>query len=229
MNARFHPNMEQHSNGFTLLELLVVMSVMAVLVFLGVSVSGRVQEAASKAGCLNNLRQFGVAFQGYANDHNGYLPRSNMGGTQQAWESCLDGYLGVTFTEIQDWSARQVRKTVFNCPAEREPKKPWRCYAINEELRGDGASALAPIRQSEIRFPASYCVLADAYGYGYISTYKASKLIEMTKISRRHGGKPNFLYADGHVAPFDQELKGTSDSGGDPFYKKLWLARYPGN
>lgn len=60
--------------GFTLIEMLVVMGVLALLVFLGAQGLKRARDAALESACAQNLRQWGVAFMLYADDHNGFLP-----------------------------------------------------------------------------------------------------------------------------------------------------------
>ena len=61
-------------SGFTLVELLVVIGIIAILVALLLPALGKAREAASSVQCMSNQRQVALAIFGFANDHRGYIP-----------------------------------------------------------------------------------------------------------------------------------------------------------
>jgi len=73
MSPRRSPPLPRRS-GFTLLELLVVISIIALLVSLLLPGIQNSREAARRLQCANNLRNIGVAIHGYATTFNERLP-----------------------------------------------------------------------------------------------------------------------------------------------------------
>ncbi|HEX8914983.1 MAG TPA: prepilin-type N-terminal cleavage/methylation domain-containing protein [Humisphaera sp.] len=66
--------------GFTLVELIVVIAIIAVLISILLPAVGRGLEMARRVRCMSNIRQLGQAMLAYASNHRGTLAYSN-------WES----------------------------------------------------------------------------------------------------------------------------------------------
>lgn len=60
--------------GFTLVEVLVVLAVVALLIALLLPTLAGAREATRATACLSNLRQIGVAVRAYADEHDGLSP-----------------------------------------------------------------------------------------------------------------------------------------------------------
>lgn len=217
--------------GFTLIELLVVVAIIGILAAFLTPALSKGREQAGVAGCLANLRTLGAAFMAFAGDHNGCLPQDEApkpnSETIGGWPYQVASYLACEYGTFSTAPVEKIKRSAFHCPSESKPVSPWICYSINKELNKRLYPDKSAIRLNELTGASKYVLLADSYATFYISTDSRMKMTEWTSLTRRHGGHPNFLYADGHVAPFTQELIGLTDSGGtDPFYKALWLARY---
>jgi prepilin-type N-terminal cleavage/methylation domain-containing protein/prepilin-type processing-associated H-X9-DG protein len=85
------------SKGFTMPEILVVISISAVLLAILVPMYLKIRSAADAAACQSTMRGYGRAFLLYANENDGKLPRHNN--NWKAWNNTLQDHLGI------DWQS----------------------------------------------------------------------------------------------------------------------------
>lgn len=77
------PSLQPRVAGFTLVELLTVMTIIGILTSLLLPVLSRGQSRARLVWCGNNLSQCGLAFQSFAHDHDSFFPMQ-LAARQQA-------------------------------------------------------------------------------------------------------------------------------------------------
>ena len=78
--------------GFTLVELLVVISIIALLIGILLPALGRSREVAKTTICMSNLKQMGIAGYSYAADFDGFPPDDSLlGNTAMRLGAQVDG------------------------------------------------------------------------------------------------------------------------------------------
>ena len=78
MNNPMQNENSPSDHGFTLVELLVVIAVIAILAALLLPVLAKGKAAAKSAACKSNLRQLGLALNIYVNDYGKYPGNAAM-------------------------------------------------------------------------------------------------------------------------------------------------------
>jgi len=91
---------QANAKGFTLVELLVVIGIIAVLIGILLPSLNKARKASRTTACLSNLRQAGLAFTMYTNENKGRLPdyvwngKGVTNGDEIVWNNYWIGMLG---------------------------------------------------------------------------------------------------------------------------------------
>jgi prepilin-type processing-associated H-X9-DG protein len=109
-------------SAFTVIELLVVVSIIAVLMALLLPSISNARAVALSSVCSGNLRQVYLGFSSYASENNDHFPAlGGAGGAARVWWNVLGdaGYFGgPEYPAAAPPSTRKNRWRVFYCPAE---------------------------------------------------------------------------------------------------------------
>ena len=221
-------NSNKKSNiAFTLVELLVVISIIGLLAGLAVPAINGGLKSAKAGACLSNLHQIGVATMAYAADNSFKLPPGGSDG-ENNWARDVYNYCGGSDT------TKASKKTLFICPGCSKSVKtdvpagqiPL-TYSGHKGLMPSGSNTVVALssvaRPTEVILAGDGCQVSAGGFAGYVIDSPAifslqggrGGSVDMeTAISTapdsdsgggggalryRHAGKVNVVMCDGHA------------------------------
>jgi len=230
--------------GFTIIELLVVISILAILTGLLLPVLQRARLKGLDTHCMSNLRQLSLAGQMYWDDNNSqafsYWGNSLNGGNTY-WFGWLgrgdegkrrfDISKGVLYKYLKNSSIQTCARLDY-INDEFKLKATGASYGYGYNLHLDGGSSLKPVVMTSLSSPSTVAFLADA---AQVNTFQspASKNNPMIEEfyyvnSReqtahfRHNKESYVAFCDGRV-----ELVGFSSGSIDHRLPEQWIGRLP--
>lgn len=232
MDISFAPPLPTHTGcrtGFSLVELMVVLAILAVVVGITLPVSSQMRRNATQTACLSNQRQIATAILLYAAENNGILPpTTHSTGSRKienSWIYQLEPYLA---------NVDEVRV----CPAEPKARRDLMLqrkgtsYTLNDHVfDSETFNRLAnlPVPSetflvfilSENKFPGG--ASDHIHGENWDNWLSAVGDVEVdrhragARAADRLRGAANYVFADGRAASLTAaEFKSFFDHGINP-------------
>jgi prepilin-type N-terminal cleavage/methylation domain-containing protein len=207
---------KRRASAFTLIELLCVIAIIAIMAALLLPAVTGAKAKGQRANCISNLRQVGLAFAGFAYDHDGKFPAqvsTNAGGAQElmvtAYKIPGEFYFGYKF--FLPISNDLSTPKVLRCPSdERDGVERFSSFS-NANLSyfvGLNADPSSPtsVLSGDRNLTNDYINAASLLHFG------SQHLLRWS--SELHRFKGDLLKADGHV---DEANSLTLMLAGDPY------------
>lgn len=163
--------------GFTLLELMFVISIIAMLAAILFPVFARARESARRSTCASNLQQIGMALNMYAQSYDGHFPKKNNEfGPVFRYAKCIDIFYCPSDSAERYWQMGQgskLARPVIPCSDNTIPIRTYSSYVYRGGLSNDdradtiiaGEAQIWHIDLANVLYLGGYVKSVDADAY----------------------------------------------------------------
>jgi len=210
------------TSGFTLIDLLVTIALLALIVAILFPIFTRSRGSGHRKPCQSNLKQIALAFKQYIGDYDERYPLARVGGPRHpvgspvGWADALQPYL--------------KSPQIYQCEAETNPPASAPTspgytdyyYNLNLNIRPGGpgtpiiglneakltASALTILAGDGSNGDAMYRACGN--GFAVVPCAKGTGGIATVPVAQQHKDYSNYAFADGHVKSVNAETATSS-------------------
>jgi len=192
--------------GFTLVELLVVIGIIALLISILLPALSKAREDAKRIRCMSNQRQLVLAWLLYCQDHKGAMVSANTQTVPASgppgpgfWSWIGGGNLNIGVTDGLLWPYLKDYD-VYKCPNDRISYT--HTYSVSSYLAGEGPSTIYTLGQVAHAY-ATFVFIEEVDPRGYninsfmVPIYPSSSWIDVP--SPLHETVGILSFADGHA------------------------------
>lgn len=188
--------------GFTLIELLVVIAIIAILASMLLPMLTNAQHVAKRAACQNNVKQFGVAIQVYADENDEYMV-PNYGSAaydiNRFWPCLLAPHLGYAVDVFACPAIDPARLTFENAGNQTVNGLKIVCgYAKNVQTGHGPAFGGVTYKLKQFTDPAKTVVITDG-NHVNMASWVADLGVPGQYTEYWHNLTLNLLFVDTHV------------------------------
>jgi len=206
----------QRKNGFTLVEMLVVIGIIGLLAALLLPVLSQAQARAKRIECVSDLREIGAAYHIFANDHGGKFPTQVSTNDSGALEFAnaayqINGHIYFSYKFVLPLAGIISTPKLFACPADLTRFAATNFSQFNNNSNFSYDVGLVPGNDPRQIFAADRGLPATPKA-GYVDILQVPGSISSPHWRSPHGYTGNILFADGHVELSSDSLVKSEES-----------------
>lgn len=242
--------------GFTLVEMLVVIAVIALLAAISFPVFSKARESGRTKVCSNNMKQLGLGFQQYVQDAGGRFPGT---GAFTKWANGAQWVSGTNGAALANLSTQEPEPAgcapadcnkanlekgalypyiksaqIYSCPSNKDKDAKLLTYSMNcavglmNEVRVKSPTEVVLIVDEEKANDGFFFAAGDPNDTTLYPNGIKSDGESTDKLAEYHNGGGNLLFIDGHVKfyPFKTNPLDKSKEGWDNKSKTTGVPRF---